>query len=77
MLIHDFILERDNYKCSRCGSDDRLIVHHVIPLSMNGNNDLSNLITICNKCHAKIHREMIDEYLSMGEQVRGYQWDEL
>lgn len=54
------VLERDGYKCTKCGSPDKLVVHH---LDGNGrghpnpNNDLSNLTTRCRGCHANDHRK--------------------
>lgn len=51
------VLERDNYRCVRCGSENRLHVHH-----RNGWNpdDISthepdNLETLCASCHRKLH----------------------
>lgn len=54
--------ERDGYCCTRCGlrqSDmsgkrKRLDVHHVIPWSVLPSNELSNLTTLCRKCHIAI-----------------------
>ena len=53
-------LERDNNACKICGSKQHLDVHH----KDNGgyhtkgsrtNNSLSNLITLCHRCHIKLH----------------------
>lgn len=53
--------KRDKYKCQKCGSKhikgNKLVVHHIKPwakypkLRFNNN----NLITLCEKCHRKIH----------------------
>lgn len=32
-----------------------LHMHHVVPRSAGGGNDLSNLIFVCTTCHGKIH----------------------
>ena len=58
------VLKRDNYKCQICGKKiDRkkwdFGVHHIKPYrEFNGDyeaaNQLSNLITLCRKCHAKV-----------------------
>jgi len=32
-------------------------VHHIIPKSKNGKNNLSNLLTVCSPCHKKLHKE--------------------
>jgi 5-methylcytosine-specific restriction endonuclease McrA len=38
--------------CVRCGSTDRLEVHHRIPLARGGTNEISNLELRCRQCHA-------------------------
>lgn len=44
-------LERDQYKCTGCGSLDCLEVDHIIELIDGGKNVLWNLQTLCRKCH--------------------------
>jgi ribosomal protein L37AE/L43A len=67
----DSVKERDGYKCMECGSTENLESHHKIPLheiliknnitdrisARNCNElwDISNGITVCSKCHYKIH----------------------
>jgi len=50
-------LERDGYKCVMCGSTKGLNVHHKDESGSTDkpNNELSNLITLCNACHISIH----------------------
>lgn len=56
------ILERDNYTCQRCGKSNHpscptsvvLTVHHKVPVAQGGRNVPSNLITLCNYCHADV-----------------------
>lgn len=57
-LIVEYINERDNYKCQECGSDNRISVHHKIPLFKGGSNKEDNLVTLCPKCHSKAHMEL-------------------
>lgn len=55
--------ERDNYICQECGKKGKeytgqgdeavLIAHHTIERSNGGKDELSNLKTICRKCHHK------------------------
>lgn len=45
------ILKRDNHACRNCGSDEHLEVHHIIPVTMGGTKDESNLCTLCSDCH--------------------------
>jgi len=70
-LIRLKVLDRDKYKCQNCGEDKRtkLIVHHIdwqgkrrgVP-SAKWNNRMSNLITLCHKCHNGIHRHKAKDY---------------
>ena len=63
--IRDIILKRDQYKCRvcNCNSDKRLSVHHKdgtgyfmrMKLGITSNNDIANLITLCNSCHHILH----------------------
>lgn len=52
------ILQRDNYSCSDCGASPRksegveLEVHHIIPISMGGDNIEANLTTNCRACNS-------------------------
>lgn len=55
---------RDDYRCLRCdrhvGSVETVHIHHLVPLDNGGNNELSNLATLCGKCHALMHPEVDD-----------------
>lgn len=52
--IRKAVILRDGCKCKECGkSNIRLEVHHIKPRRLNGSNTLSNLITLCSKCHQK------------------------
>ncbi|TBA24096.1 RecQ family ATP-dependent DNA helicase [Rhizobium ruizarguesonis] len=52
------VLARDGYKCVSCSTKVRsreADVHHLLPRSMGGSNELSNLVTLCDGCHAAHH----------------------
>lgn len=52
--IRKAVILRDSCKCMECGkSNCKLEVHHIKPRRLNGSNTLSNLITLCQKCHQK------------------------
>lgn len=47
------VKRRDGYCCRKCGSDEDLEVHHIIPVSKGGTNSQANLITLCHRCHKR------------------------
>lgn len=54
---------RDKYQCQICGDTftspyTQLQVHHIVPRSEGGTNDLDNLVTLCDLCHAICHWHM-------------------
>ncbi|AAL81024.1 HNH endonuclease [Pyrococcus furiosus DSM 3638] len=50
--LRKVVLERNNYRCSVCGYG-YLEVHHVDGNILN--NTLDNLVTLCRRCHRKVH----------------------
>ncbi|MBU1616928.1 MAG: RecQ family ATP-dependent DNA helicase [Candidatus Margulisbacteria bacterium] len=52
------VKNRDQHACQKCGEKSLLYVHHIIPISESGSHELSNLITLCNKCHCLIHPQV-------------------
>lgn len=40
-------LERDGYLCVSCGASEDLAVHHIVPLSKGGDDELENLESLC------------------------------
>lgn len=49
------VLDRDNWRCQKCGSLENLQVHHKIKRSQLGNDALQNLVTLCPHCHMAEH----------------------
>jgi hypothetical protein len=47
------ILERDEYKCQQCGSEEQLCIDHVIPVSRGGDSSDDNLQVLCLSCNTK------------------------
>jgi 5-methylcytosine-specific restriction endonuclease McrA len=50
------VLERDGWRCQRCGSFKNLDVHHVRRRSALGDDAEANLITLCRDFHQMLHR---------------------
>lgn len=50
---------RDGWACTECGdSGVELHVHHIVPISMGGGHEDSNLTTLCKECHMDEHPHM-------------------
>jgi len=45
------IFSKDNFRCVLCGSEDRLTIDHVIPITKGGSSLDSNLRTLCHQCN--------------------------
>lgn len=57
----EYVLERDQYQCAKCGSHDKIEIHHIIPICNHGTNDYDNLIALCPLCHQNAHDKLIDQ----------------
>lgn len=61
--------ERDKFTCQKCKIQDKegnnLESHHLIPLYLEGKDELTNLITLCSDCHhfAPNKKEEFEEYV--------------
>lgn len=54
--IRGTILDRDGQRCTICGGEQDLHIHH---LDRNPtNDDPANLLTLCGICHARVHTEL-------------------
>lgn len=52
------VLQRDNFRCVSCSEElasEDADVHHLLPRSMGGTDEMSNLVTLCDGCHASHH----------------------
>ena len=50
-------LDRDDWRCTRCGSPANLEMHHVVPLAAGGDAlALDNVRMLCAGCHIETHR---------------------
>lgn len=41
--------------CVNCGAIEEIEYHHIVPLSLGGNDVLSNICPLCATCHGKVH----------------------
>jgi 5-methylcytosine-specific restriction endonuclease McrA len=52
------VLERDGWRCQKCGSLENLQVHHRVKRSQEGNDCLDNLVALCARCHMEEHGQL-------------------
>jgi len=57
--LRQLVLERDDYKCIKCGNTKNLHCHHIDPVINNPveSADVDNCITLCKRCHIEIHKQ--------------------
>lgn len=56
--IRRTILDRDGHRCRACNgrvTSRDADVHHLLPRAMGGSDEMANLITLCDGCHAARH----------------------
>ncbi len=66
--IRNRTLERDNRECVNCGAGSNLVVHHIVPISNQGTNQMSNLATLCRDCHQAAHNHRQRDNVSSSNQ---------
>ena len=52
--VRKYVFNRDKYQCQSCGQtnlETNLTIDHIIPLALGGQNDISNLQTLCFTCN--------------------------
>ena len=54
--LEDLLLELAAFCCSICKAP-WVEIHHIIPISNNGQTEYSNLIVLCPNCHTRVHVE--------------------
>jgi 5-methylcytosine-specific restriction endonuclease McrA len=52
------VLERDGWRCQKCGSLENLQVPHKIKRSQQDSDSLLNLVTLCVHCHLDEHGQL-------------------
>ena len=61
LKIRESILRRDKFKCVECGKPcnrGEADIHHLVPRSAGGSDEPSNLVTLCDGCHAAHHPKL-------------------
>ena len=61
-MLRRFVLDRDGWRCTKCGRAGAMEVHHVKPIEDGGLDEPGNLVTLCRGCHIAEHRTEIDTH---------------
>jgi hypothetical protein len=55
--VRKTVFERDHYQCRKCGSAKNLEPHHISYRNLGfKDREVDDLLTLCNKCHAELHK---------------------
>lgn len=46
---------RDHYICQICGAREKGEGHHIIDYRYGGAPNVNNIVTLCQKCHKRVH----------------------
>jgi 5-methylcytosine-specific restriction endonuclease McrA len=57
--LRSMVLERDEYRCIKCGSEYDLQCHHILPVNIEPllSADIDNCITLCKSSHIEAHKK--------------------
>jgi hypothetical protein len=57
--LRKLVLERDNWICQKCNSDNNLHCHHYEGVEINPieSADVDNCVALCKKCHKAVHKQ--------------------
>lgn len=47
------VFARDGWRCLHCGAVDDLTLDHIVPWSLGGTDDETNLQTLCRRCNSR------------------------
>lgn len=65
IAIKQDIYNRDGIDCKLCFNEIKegdKQVHHIIPVSNQGTDDMNNLILLCRQCHLLVHKEGCEKF---------------
>ncbi len=69
----EYVLCRDRHTCKACNkTTEKMHVHHVVWRTNKGSDLPENLLTLCEKCHSKVHKnkKFNDEIVELFEGVK-------
>ena len=69
---YELLRELKGTTCCNCGLDckDNIIFHHIVPISIGGNDAINNIVPICSVCHDLIHTGREKELRKQSELIK-------
>ena len=61
-LREKFVEADGHVHCVNCGCIGHIRWHHVVPLGKGGNDIISNIVPVCDRCHLSIHTDAERHY---------------
>ena len=62
------VFARDGNVCAICGSNEKLCIDHIFPVSRGGFTKMENLQVLCEKCNLKKRNKTMEEFQRWREQ---------
>ena len=56
--VRDAVWRRDEGKCCKCGSNEKLEFDHIIPVVKGGSSTERNIELLCEECNRKKHSKL-------------------
>lgn len=58
----DDVLSRHNHKCIACGTNNDIVIDHIMPLSRGGTNTKDNIQPLCRSCNTSKRNKTMEEW---------------
>lgn len=68
LKLRETIITPDS-ACGKCGSQEQLEIHHILPVIIGGNNNDNNMIVLCAECHKYIS-SLFREWLRKNPEIK-------
>lgn len=62
--VRKFLINESS-KCIKCGSNEKLHIDHIVPISKNGKNVLENVQILCQTCNLKKGNRIYKTFINM------------
>lgn len=69
--IRNKLLQEKGIQCCNCQKNcEDIVFHHIVPLSLGGSENFSNIVPLCNNCHNLIHHGKNNNHYTHSELIK-------